>query len=499
MTVWNLRHRLIGKATVMLIGAVVFCVLEVGIALYFKDDLIRDFDRLREVRQREQELMVAKIINTNLLADLSLLTLPFAERPDELIAELRRRLMALAEAEKAILATGAGTMPNAGLRRALERLQGLREAPLGGPELRDFAARLGETLRDHERELNGRLEAVRSGHDNLAQAYHRKSNFDALVVLAIGLFGFALATIVVAVFFSRLVKALQQLQQRARDIMAGNYGDRLVIERNDEVRDLADAVDDMARSLEQHERQAADFQHRLRQQEKIFILGTFTAGIAHDIGNPIQAVSAICERMRHSFSEDHSEENIAENIGRLDLVIEEANRLALTIREITDFTRPDLTEMQPTNINEVISSTIRLLHHDPRFQGITLTAEWNSDLPMVYAVPDHLIQVVMNALINAADAIADGAGEIVVTAREEESGVLITIADNGSGMSREVLSRAMEPFFTTKPRGMGTGLGLAVCKTIIDEHRGTLSIDSTPNKGTTVSIRIPTNLGGHTE
>ncbi|MFQ5974399.1 MAG: ATP-binding protein, partial [Alphaproteobacteria bacterium] len=456
----NLRHKLIGKATIMLVGAVVFCVLEVGIALYFKDDLIRDFDRLRELRQHEQELIVAKITNMNLLADLSLLTLPFAERPDELIAEWRRRLIVLAEAEKAILATGAGTMPDPGLRQALERLQGLRDAPLGDADLRDFAAQLGATLRDYERELNGRLEAVRSSHDNLAQAYHRKSNADALVVLVIGLFGFALATIVVAVFFSRLVKALQQLQQRAKDIMVGNYGDHLSIERNDEVRDLTDAVNDMARSLEQHERQAADFQHRLRQEEKIFTLGTFAAGIAHDIGNPIQAVSAICEQIRHSFAADHSKENIAENIGRLDLVIEEANRLALTIREITDFTRPDLTEMQPTNINDVISSTIRLLHYDPRFQGITLTAEWNKDLPMVYAVPDHLIQVVMNALINAADAIADGAGEIVVTAREEDSGVLITIADNGSGMSREVLSQAMEPFFTTKPQGKGTGLGL---------------------------------------
>jgi signal transduction histidine kinase len=173
------------------------------------------------------------------------------------------------------------------------------------------------------------------------------------------------------------------------------------------------------------------------------------------------------------------------------MIVEQLDRMNSTLQDLSDFASPVPAKMEPMSVNSALESAIQLLHFDPRFRGIRLTADLRRDVPVVYGTASRLTQVAINILINAADAVDGEYGTIVVTSGPSRDGALITIEDNGHGMSKETCETALNPFVTTKPRGEGTGLGLAMCKAIIDEHRGTLAIDSEPGRGTRVQIHIP--------
>lgn len=181
-----------------------------------------------------------------------------------------------------------------------------------------------------------------------------------------------------------------------------------------------------------------------------------------------------------------------ENADRVGIISAQAERLAKTVSEIREFLRQGAARTEYVDLNEAVHTTVRLMRFDPRFADIRLDTDLDENLPAVRAVADHLSQVVMNLLINAADAVELKEGRILVSTRAtSEGGVAISVQDNGAGMSDEVRRRALEPFYTTKPKGKGTGLGLAICRTIVEEHGGRLSIDSAPGKGTLVTIIIP--------
>jgi signal transduction histidine kinase len=146
--------------------------------------------------------------------------------------------------------------------------------------------------------------------------------------------------------------------------------------------------------------------------------------------------------------------------------------------------------MEPTSINLALESALKLLRYDRRFKGIEVIADLSPDVPMVHGVAEQLTQLGINALMSAADAIEDD-GKITVTSRPEGDGVLVTIEDNGRAMSADPSRRGLAPSFTTESYEKDTGLGLAVCKGIVDRHAGTLQVESGSDRGTTVRICIP--------
>jgi signal transduction histidine kinase len=167
-------------------------------------------------------------------------------------------------------------------------------------------------------------------------------------------------------------------------------------------------------------------------------------------------------------------------------------RLSAITREISGFAAPQPMERQLLDLNGLVRTTSGLMGYDKRMNRVSLRLDLDSQLPAIYGVADQLTQVIMNLLINAADALGskeEGAREI--TLRSELSGehVCLTVKDNGGGMDQETLNRAFEAFFTTKSKG--TGLGLSLCYSIITGHGGTIEIDSIPNQGTQVRICLP--------
>ena len=169
--------------------------------------------------------------------------------------------------------------------------------------------------------------------------------------------------------------------------------------------------------------------------------------------------------------------------------IEGAKRISRTLRSLMNYARPDPVILSKVNLYRLVGDTVDFLYHQPMLHGRVLESRVPPDLPPIFVDANQLSQVLMNLLLNAAQATAQG-GHIEVSASRVSDSVEIQVADTGCGIPPEILPHVFEPFFTTK-RGKGTGLGLSISQTYIRSHDGEVRIDSTPDKGTTVTITLP--------
>jgi len=160
---------------------------------------------------------------------------------------------------------------------------------------------------------------------------------------------------------------------------------------------------------------------------------------------------------------------------------------------LLDFSRPRAQERQSLQVNTVVERALFLLKHHARFKQLTVQAELGTELATVHASSEQLIQVMIALLMNAADAMPQY-GRVLIRTRAAPRGakhVVIEVQDEGSGMTRNEMSRIFEPFYTTKEPGRGTGLGLAICHGIVADHGGRIEVSSEPGKGTRFTILLP--------
>ncbi|MGA7750998.1 MAG: ATP-binding protein, partial [Gallionella sp.] len=274
-------------------------------------------------------------------------------------------------------------------------------------------------------------------------------------------------------------------------------GERNVIipvTRNDEVGELMQAVNQMAIALGERENELVIARQKFFHREKMAAVGALAAGVAHEIGNPIAAMSGVLQEM---VDEQASGQRKTEWGSKLNVLQTQIQRLSAITREISGFASPQPAERQLLDLNSLVRTTAGLMGYDKRMHRVKLRLDMDNQLPAIYGVADQLTQVIMNLLINAADAlgsIENKAREIALLSEISGSNVCLTVTDNGSGMDIETLNRAFEAFYTTKSRG--TGLGLSLCYSILTGHGGTIEIDSTPGTGTQVRIFLPIPADG---
>jgi signal transduction histidine kinase len=163
--------------------------------------------------------------------------------------------------------------------------------------------------------------------------------------------------------------------------------------------------------------------------------------------------------------------------------------MSRTLREMVDFSRRRRDEVADVSVLAAVADSARLVRYDPRWKKVHLVIDVPADLPPVRMVEDHLVLVLINLMVNAADAMPSG-GELFVRARREHTFVDLELRDTGAGMSAEALAKAKTPLYSTKGK-RGTGLGLPVSESIIRSIGGTLDLESAPGAGTTVHIRLP--------
>jgi signal transduction histidine kinase len=276
--------------------------------------------------------------------------------------------------------------------------------------------------------------------------------------------------------------------------------------------DIERSNEELRRSKEELERLQAQIVH----SEKMASLGQLAAGVAHELNNPAGFIYGNMEvldectrglacllafyesvplapdaaaRARRIKEEVDYERALAELPSIICDCREGAERIRDVVQNLRTFSRLDEAEYKKVDIHEGLDSTLRLLARHYSADRVRLVRDYG-ELPAVDCFAGQLNQVWLNLLVNAAHATSDG-GEVRITTRREGEMALVRISDDGHGIAPENLKRVFDPFFTTKPVGEGTGLGLSVTYSIVERHRGTITVESTPGRGTTFTVSIP--------
>jgi signal transduction histidine kinase len=234
-----------------------------------------------------------------------------------------------------------------------------------------------------------------------------------------------------------------------------------------------------AAEIRQFERNAV--RERLTQAEQLAQMGHLAASLAHEIKNPLAGISGAIQVIRDGMDLQDQWRPILEE------VLRQVNRLDGTVKDLLVYARPKPPRFQRCKLNRLIERVLTVLSRELDLQRVRLEYVNSRQLPL-YADEAQIEQLVMNLLHNAAHASPDG-GLVRVITTSKADGFQLVVEDQGHGMDQETCQRAFEPFFTTKARG--TGLGLPICRKIVDAHGGTISIRSAVGQGTTVTVRLP--------
>lgn len=298
-------------------------------------------------------------------------------------------------------------------------------------------------------------------------------------------------------FFSRLANDITAVRARALAILTGDRGPGKPLPRNDELGELGDAVDHLAQELARREGELAVERRHVMHQEKLATIGSMAAGVIREIGNPIAAIDGYARALIEGRGPGLAGEPAPpppQDGSDVKPILQETARLIAITREISGLAAAPAAQWQLASLNEIVAQTVALLRYEPRMEDVKVVTELDPQLPAVMGFADRLVQMLTNLLINAADATATlpaHTARLDIGTRRVDGGVELRVDDNGCGMNEAVMQRAFDPLFTTKPAGRGTGLGLPLCRRIVEDHRGRITLAARPQGGTRVTVWLP--------
>jgi signal transduction histidine kinase len=385
-----------------------------------------------------------------------------------------REVLSLREAQAGILEADGG--------RLLRYIQ-----PFRWPGGRTAAIEVRQTLAEMERDFRRAV---------------RESILSRLIVLVL----FVLT--VIGLTRWNVGRPIRRLIAGARAIGRGDLAQRITMARRDEIGQLADEFNRMAENLQAANdallRQAEErlrLEREVQQSQKLAAVGMLAAEVAHEIGTPLNVISGRSEVLQGVIAAVHPERR------HLDVILGQVQRINGIIRALLDYTRPQQPTLQTVELFQIIARVASLLMDRAHRRDVRLLLELPPELPPVQADADRLQQLFVNLLLNAIDASPAGASVRVASGPEPllppegRNGVqrgeaapphvVIHILNAGTGLSAEELDRVFEPFFSTKARGQGTGLGLPIVEQIVRAHRASIEILSIPGTGTEAIVRLP--------
>ena len=309
-----------------------------------------------------------------------------------------------------------------------------------------------------------------------------------------------LLTYVLLTYF--IVRPIDRLRLASERLAAGRLRTSVPVQGAAEVARLAATFNEMAAQLREDRAALQDrleelqrttdeltaAQEQLVRSARLAAVGRLSAGVAHEIGNPLAAIRGLLDLMQTG---DLDPEEEKEFVGRIQ---REAERIHHTIRDLLDFSRNGPSQEgrieASADLSEVVSDTIKLIDRQTRFRDIDLALTLDDGLPRVRGDHERLRQLLLNLLFNAADALG-GKGRIEVRAANGGGVVHLIVEDDGPGIDREILEQVFDPFVTTKAPGQGTGLGLAVCHTIVERLGGSIQAVNREQGGAAFEVRLP--------
>jgi two-component system NtrC family sensor kinase len=279
-----------------------------------------------------------------------------------------------------------------------------------------------------------------------------------------------------------IVRSIVRIKSYTQRIAAGDFTPITPARRyRDEFTEVGLAINYMMQELEKHE-------GMLIQAHKMRAIGTLTAGIAHELNNPLNNITITA----HMFLEDHARLDESERTEMIGDVVKEAERAKTIVANLLDFTRESEIRLEPLDLVQLVRDTISLAVPQIRIAGIKVDFSAIDDPPAILGDSQQLRQVFLNLILNAVAASPRGSKiQLLVHPSDEPNHLSVKIIDYGTGIPRHVLPRIFDPFFTTKEAGKGTGLGLSVSQGIIDKHGGRLLVDSQEGRGSTFTVCLP--------
>ncbi len=293
-----------------------------------------------------------------------------------------------------------------------------------------------------------------------------------------------ISTLITILLVWRFTRPISQLSNAAKKIAEGDLGVRVQgAERTDELGQLASRFNEMTAELEKK----VELEAKLQKVEKSAVVGRLASAIAHEIRNPLNYINLTLDQLRAKFVPE--DEKNAETFEKLTLQLKnEVNRINQLVSDFLRYSRPLKLDLQPTNLRQVIDNSMNIVEHQAEEQNVKISIVEHENASTILADAEILRSVFNNLFLNAVQAMPTG-GNLNVTISPDEDLVKIEVTDTGEGISDENLPKIFEPYFSTKETG--TGLGLAIVKRIIDEHNGTIEVESHLNEGTKFVVKLP--------
>jgi len=295
---------------------------------------------------------------------------------------------------------------------------------------------------------------------------------------------------------------VQRLVRHSAQVAGGNLESRVPVTSRDELGELSETVNRMTESLgvaekelkgwadslehkvEERSRDIMRMEEQLRRSEKLASLGTLSAGVAHEINNPLTGILLYASILN---SDKRLDQALLPDVQR---IISETQRCAGIVKDLLEFSRESQPEKEVTVLRGILDDVVTFFHKQPDFSNIVIRKNYEADLSQIVVDPNQIRQVFMNLVINAGHAMPQG-GELDISIYRTADGkfVCTSLKDTGEGISEENLARIFDPFFTTKSQG--TGLGLSISYGIIENNGGRIEVRSKVGEGTTFTVMLP--------
>ena len=303
-------------------------------------------------------------------------------------------------------------------------------------------------------------------------------------ILLLGLGAFILRRII--------VNPLERLLKATERVIAGDYGHQLHLPGSAEIAGLADSFNLMQTTLRERRDEVDRHLQALRasrletlRSEKMASVGLLAAGMAHEIGAPLAGIIGYSGILAEELAGD------VEKSDYLRRITEDAGRIDRLVKDLLNYARPVKPEIERIAVREFLEDIFAMLERQGLFKKLEARLVIADDLPTLYLDRHQLLQVMMNLVMNARDAMPQGGVLTVSASAGDDDALLLEVADSGTGILPENIDKIFEPFFTTKEPGSGTGLGLAISARLVESFGGWIGVESTPGHGTKFRVRLP--------
>jgi signal transduction histidine kinase len=383
--------------------------------------------------------------------------------------------------------------------------QSIREAAMSArgavftfyPPHKSTHAALALPLTDDNGTLLGGLLVVRP----LDDAHRALRELQQGILITVLLF--ILTTTVLGLLAGRIYinRPLSRMAAAMKQVRAGNLQSALPVDRRDEMGAVAAEFNAMVAELretrerlEQESESRRHLQQALQEADKLITIGQLSAGLAHEIGSPLQVLRG---RARTLLTRTHDAAEVQRNA---EILITQTDRITRIVDQLLRFTRRRPVALAKNDLGVAIRNVVELMQHEAQRRGVSLTLRTPTNLPTLWVDADEIQQIVLNLTANALAATPRG-GRVAVQVEEsglvprngghEVSAVRLAVTDTGRGIPPDVRAHLFEPFFTTRAAEGGTGLGLSVVKALVTDHGGTITVESTPGVGSAFVVLLP--------